>query len=327
MQPQVDFKPVDGAPNPLSLSNLDQLNAKGGTNVYLTSVDDVTKNPPWLTGVKPDASGKTNGATTSVVVVNTHADGIVDAFYFYFYSFNLGNKVLGQNLGNVSEFGVFFSLLETLPQILLENSNANSDCQCSMLATGKKMLRANCCIFLLTLFREHVMVRFKNGLPTSLWYSQHEYGEAFTYQAVEKQGARPVAYSATGSHANYATAGTHDHTIPGVNLPVGPLEDHTDKGTLWDPILSAYFFSYDGNSKAFTAYDNSAPTNFLKFVGRWGDRKYPDGDSRQKKFFNIDATAKYVDGPTGPEDKQLVRRNVCPDKQGFICVVRPILGP
>ena len=175
--------------------------------------------------------------------------------------------------------------------------------------------------------REHTMVRFKNGQPTALWYSQHSFGEAFTYQAVEKQGVRPVAYSATGSHANYATTGTHDHTIPGANLPRGALEDKTDKGTLWDPLLSAYFYSYDGNSKTFTAYDNAAPTNYLKFVGHWGDKLYPTSDPRQKKFFNIDATAKYVDGPTGPEDKQLVRSKVCPDKEGFICVVRPVLGP
>ena len=100
VQPKVDFKPVTGAPNPLSLDNLNQLNNLGGTNVFLTSNDDVTTNPAWLKGVKPDASGKTAGANTAAVVVNTHADGVVDAFYFYFYSYNLGNKVFGQNLGN-----------------------------------------------------------------------------------------------------------------------------------------------------------------------------------------------------------------------------------
>ena len=140
------------------------------------------------------------------------------------------------------------------------------------------------------------MVRFKNGVPDSLWYSQHSYGQAFTYNAVEKQGRRPIAYSGSGTHANYATAGTHDHTIPGANLPRGLLEDKTDKGTLWDPIQSAYFFSYDPNSKAFTPYDSTTPSNFLKFLGHWGDKQYPNSDRRQKKFFNIDATAKYVDG-------------------------------
>jgi hypothetical protein len=54
------------------------------------------------------------------------------------------------------------------------------------------------------------MIRFDHGLPQSIWYSQHEYGEAFTYDAVQKVGKRPIAFSAKGSHANYAVAGKHD---------------------------------------------------------------------------------------------------------------------
>lgn len=52
------------------------------------------------------------------------------------------------------------------------------------------------------------MIRFSNGTPQALWYSQHAGGEAFTYEATEKQGKRPVAYSAKGTHAVYAIAGS-----------------------------------------------------------------------------------------------------------------------
>lgn len=51
------------------------------------------------------------------------------------------------------------------------------------------------------------MIRFDNGVPQALWYSQHAGGEAFTYDATEKQGKRPIAYSANGSHAVYAVPG------------------------------------------------------------------------------------------------------------------------
>ncbi|KAI4237408.1 MAG: hypothetical protein L6R40_005900 [Gallowayella cf. fulva] len=242
-KPEVNFNVVNGAPDPLTLDNLASLNALGGTNVYLTSVDDVTKNPSWLRGVKPDGNGKTNGATSSAIIVNDQGSGNVDAYYMYFYAYNQGNTVFGQEIGDhVGDW-------------------------------------------------EHNMIRFKNGVPQAIWYSQHSYGEAFTYSAVEKQGQRPVAYSAKGTHATYATTGTHDHTIPGLNLPAGPIEDRCDQGTLWDPILSAYFYKYDAASDAFSAYDGTSPTNWLQYLGKWGDQQYPDSDPRQKKVLGISATA------------------------------------
>ncbi|KAL8901354.1 MAG: hypothetical protein Q9207_005233 [Kuettlingeria erythrocarpa] len=99
-KPQINFVEVAGAPNPLTLDNLASLNALGGQSVYLTSVDDITKNPAWLNGVKPDASGKTDGATSCAVIVNDHGAGNVDAYYMYFYAFDVGNTVLGQEVGN-----------------------------------------------------------------------------------------------------------------------------------------------------------------------------------------------------------------------------------
>jgi hypothetical protein len=54
-----------------------------GNDVYLTSNDDVTKNPEWIKGSKPDANGKTNNAITAAVIVNDKGNGNVDAFYMY----------------------------------------------------------------------------------------------------------------------------------------------------------------------------------------------------------------------------------------------------
>ena len=54
---------------------------------------------------------------------------------------------------------------------------------------------------------EHNAILFQDGTPQSVWFSQHSGGEAFTYDAVEKQGKRVVAYSARGTHANYAIDG------------------------------------------------------------------------------------------------------------------------
>ena len=117
---------------------------------------------------------------------------------------------------------------------------------------------------------------------------------------------------------------THDHTIPGLNLPFGLLlEDHCDQGILWDPTLSAYTYAYDAAANTFTPYDSSIPTNWLYFTGAWGDEQYPTSDPRQREILGISLTAKYQSGPTGPIDKQLNRTNVCPT--GETCIVSPVL--
>jgi hypothetical protein len=167
------------------------------------------------------------------------------------------------------------------------------------------------------------MVRFLNGEPQAIWYSQHANGQAFQYAAVEKtESGRPIAYSSKGSHANYGMGGTHDHTIPNFNLPGGVLEDYTNRGTYWDPLLASYYYKFDAGGNAFTPYDG-APTNWLYFNGRWGDQEYPTSDKRQVKLFG---QAKFSSGPTGPADKQLNREKICPEN-GKTCLLRSILVP
>ncbi|KAL1630667.1 hypothetical protein SLS54_000538 [Diplodia seriata] len=179
---------------------------------------------------------------------------------------------------------------------------------------------------------EHNMVRFENGVPKWVWYSQHANGQNFAYDILHKSGDRPINYVGNGTHANYAIPGGHDHTIPNLNLPAGLLLDHTegpdDGGLLWDPLLSAYFYNYTNatGTPTFTPLgDGSAPTSWLNFLGKWGDEEYPEDDDRQQLLFG-GAVAKYASGPTGPVDKQLDRKDVCPDN-GNLCIYRWILSP
>jgi len=264
-------------PAPLTLFNLDSLNTFGdnGLNVYLTSTVDVTTSPHWLEGTVPDTHGRTVGATSCAIIINDHGYGQLDAFYMYFYAYNLGNTVFYNELGD--HIGDW----------------------------------------------EHNMVRFVNGTPTHVWYSQHSNGQAYTYEAVEKSGNRPLSYSAMGSHASYATAGTHDHTIPDLNLPAGFLQDYTSKGTLWDPVLSAYFYNYSASTASFKSL-NGSPLGAMNYRGRWGDQQYPEEDTRQKYFFGW---WKFVGGPTGPWDKQLNRTKVCPEHRLAPCIIRESAGP
>ena len=97
----------------------------------------------WLFGKKV-RGGRSNAPATLVVVEKGH--GIVDAFWWYFYSFNLGNEVFGVRFGNhVGDW-------------------------------------------------EHMVVRFVNGTPTTVFFSEHENGVAYDYDAVEKIGKRVRCY-------------------------------------------------------------------------------------------------------------------------------------
>lgn len=93
-----------------------------------------------------------------------------------------------------------------------------------------------------------------------------------------------------------------------------------------DPTLSAYYYNYNASTSTFAAYDDSTPVDWLYFTGHWGDEQYPDSDPRQQTIFDISGLYKYTSGPTGPEDKQLNRTEVCPDN-GDACIVRTVLGP
>jgi hypothetical protein len=119
----------------------------------------------------------------------------------------------------------------------------------------------------------------------------------------------------------------HDHTIPNLNLFIGPLMDECDRGTLWDPVLSAYKYVFDRTTRHFAPADGgSDPVGFLRFNGRWGDQQYPPSDRRQRLILGIPGTAKFQNGPAGPAHKQLDRQKVCLDN-GQPCIVWPIRRP
>lgn len=223
-------------------------------------------------GHKPDESGYSSAP--AVLVVVDKGDGIVDAFWFFFYSYNLGQTVLGVRFGNhVGDW-------------------------------------------------EHCMIRFENGVPRGVFFSEHEGGQAYAFDAVERRGDRPVIYSAVGSHAMYALPGNHAYI-----LPFGLLKDVTDKGPLWDPALNNYAYHYDltkgeqedadpdvDEPEALTpaASNPHAPTSWFHFDGRWGDNVYSLADQRQWRLFG---QYHYVAGPDGPKFKTLARSKMCQRKQ------------
>ena len=236
---------------------------------------------------KPLPVGKSNAPVILVVVPK--GNGVVDAFWFFFYSFNLGQKVLNVRFGNhVGDW-------------------------------------------------EHTMIRFKHGKPQEVFLSEHDFGDAYAWHALEKyvpstdgsdtmigtwsnetaakRAKRPVVYSAVGSHAMYATPGLHPYI-----LPWGLLHDQTDRGPLWDPSLNAPSYTYDHKSKTVRASTRNpnVPISWFNYAGHWGDKYYPLSDPRQ---YRIAGQYHYVNGPTGPRFKNLGRKKVC-QAPGKKCNIR-----
>ncbi|CRG84637.1 Vacuolar protein sorting-associated protein 62 [Talaromyces islandicus] len=333
--PQLNYTPVQATWKHPSLHDLNELNRwEMGRNVFLTSNDNVEDRPTWLGGEvniprpvpdqpepeepvdgpvhdtdddrgkwydagdwaektgaridletsehsfhgdvtgelrkryvgKPVQGGRSEAP--AVLVLIDKGNDIVDAFWFYFYSYNLGNTVLNVRFGNhVGDW-------------------------------------------------EHCMVRFYKGRPKALFLSAHTAGEAFSYEAIEKQGKRPIIYSATGTHAMYATPGIHEYV-----LPWGLLHDQTDRGPLWDPLFNSHFYTYNYLTDTLRPSNLSplAPTEWFYFNGHWGDKFYPLGDQRQYRFAG---QYHYVNGPLGPRFKHLGRRKVCQGSYRKPCVIR-----
>ena len=291
--PNLNYTPILSRTDNLNLTNLDVLNEfDNGRFVYLKSDDNVEERPDWLGGQKniPDEPGEqtrphhphskpphapsqeppTGGRSSApaVLVTVNKGHGIVDAFWFYFYSYNLGNKVLNIRFGN--HIGDW----------------------------------------------EHSLIRFQHGKPKIVFFSEHFFGQAYTYDAVEKIGQRPVVYSAVGTHANYATTGLHPYI-----LPLGLLHDETDKGPLWDPAMNCMKYTYDVKNDTLTPdrRTSDAPTEWFFFNGHWGDKLYPLDDRRQYEFAG---QYHYVTGPLGPRFKHLGRRKVCQGPYKNECDVR-----
>lgn len=333
----LNFTELEGQPR--TLANLDQLNGEdhvgNGRHIYLQSEDDVERNPAWLSGrsnipngylahdgsddestvdsehrqtrpphrdlrrrrhqradqtpvaADPDqlpAFGRSKAP--AILIVVPKANGVVDAFWFFFYSFNQAPKFLNIQFGN--HIGDW----------------------------------------------EHTTMRFRNGVPESVACSEHFFGAAYAYSALEKylvndstgavlgtwsnrtallaEPKRPVIYSAAGSHAMYARPGQHPYI-----LPFHLLRDTTDRGPLWDPTRNLQAYTYTGGVLRAATRNPRSPTGWFDFDGRWGDKYYLLSDRRQYRFAN---QYHYLSGPWGPKYKNLMRESVCqrPEK----CVVK-----
>ncbi|EAQ85611.1 hypothetical protein CHGG_06864 [Chaetomium globosum CBS 148.51] len=211
---------------------------------------------------KPGPSGYSKAP--AVLILVDKGAGIVDAFWFFFYSYNLGQT---------------------------------------------------------------------HGIPRAMFLSEHAGGKAYLWKALEKRAqkggkpARPVIYSAVGSHAMYASPGMHPYV-----LPFKMLKDITDKGPLWDPSLNnyAYWYDYEVNRDEEKNFNPSKIrtkphtcsvrtldlTDFVGSIsrGQWGRRHLPPERPGGQVAGCLGEYPLHHEGRSGPKAKRLDRRKAfhCP---------------
>lgn len=251
--------------------------------------DNKDKDPsaPGGPGHPPEQpSGRS--AAPAVLVVVDKGSGVVDAFWFFFYSYNLGQTVLRIRFGNhVGDWEHCMVRFEAgVPRAVFLSEHAGGQA-----------------------YAWHAM---EKRLVNATTDAEPRMGEE------RRKVLRPVVYSAVGSHAMYPAPGAHPYV-----LPFGLLADETDKGPLWDPAANAYAYHYDytagvdnpeGLEPAATNPD--AATDWFHFDRPWGDELYPLRDERQWRLFG---QYHYITGPRGPKFKNLARRKVCQNER---CNVR-----
>ncbi|CDK29297.1 unnamed protein product [Kuraishia capsulata CBS 1993] len=259
---------VPGGESPLKLQQLEELDkhiVDYDTAIFMTADSDFDKDPEWITGkhnIPNVYDGAIEDAPATLIVVDK-GNGWVDAYWFFFYSFNLGPFVMG-----CGPYG-----------------NHVGDW-------------------------EHTLVRFYNGEPKIVWMSAHGGGGTYFYDNLEKLETapkRPVIFSARGTHANYAAVGQHSH-----DLPYSMLSDFADRGPLWDPSRNYLAYTWDGTN---LSYGNGSEYGreerlgkWLSFTGHWGDNDMDPKDPRQHWS---PWQWKYIEGPTGPITKNLLRVAPC----------------
>ena len=263
---------------------------------FLSSAPDPHIAPSEAKHLRPGYS-----PAPAVLVVVEKPNNITDAFWFFFYSFNLGNTVFnvrfGNHVGDWEHTLIRFQNGKPIEAFLSEHNFGSS----YTFQALEKHLEPD---------DENLERGRKANRPTAKgkWKAD-----------------RPIVYSGIGTHAMYATPGRHTYV-----LPFGLLHDETSRGPLWDPTLNLLSYTYtlpslDSPTASLipdVRRNQNAPTGWFFFNGHWGDKGYEMEDPRQYEFVG---QKHYVSGPIGPKFKALGRKHICPSYEGK-CLVRDVRG-
>jgi hypothetical protein len=250
---------------------------------------------------KPDASGYSPAPAILILVDKGH--GIIDAFWFYFYSYNLGTTVLnirfGNHVGDWEHSLVRFH--DGVPKAVFFSAHSGGTAfSFDSVEKGKGEGREGRPV-LYSAFGSHAMYAMPGSHPYVLPFG-------ILADVTDKGPMWDPALNYLAYH--YSTPITHD--VDAKLAPEPFLETHL---SLRDNKDEDIFSVMERKETLVPAASNpNAPTNWFWFNGHWGDKFYELGDERQWRFVG---QYHYVNGPLGPRYKNLGRSKVC--QSGLTC--------
>jgi hypothetical protein len=247
---------------------------------------------------KPDPSGRSRAP--AVLILIDKGNDILDAFWFYFYSYNLGTTVLNIRFGNhVGDWE--HSLIrfhKGVPKAVFFSAHSGGTAYTyKSVEKGKGKGREGRPV-LYSAVGSHAMY----AMP-----GKHPYVLPFGLLAdVTDKG--PLWDPTLNYYAyHFNTSLTHDVDAKLVT------PTHIQGSPSAQSIRSLrVHHSSDAFSPA--SRNPNAPTSWFWFKGHWGDKFYELSDERQWRFAG---QYHYVNGPFGPRYKNLGRSRVC--QSGMKC--------
>lgn len=246
---------------------------------------------------KPLPSGRSPAPAILILVDKGH--GILDAFWFYFYSYNLGTTVMTMRFGNhIGDWE--HSLIRFhhgVPKAVFFSAHSGGTAfSYNSVEKGEGPGREGRPI-LYSALGSHAMY----AMPGT-----HPYVLPFGLLAdVTDKG--PLWDPTLNYYAfHYNTSITHN-----VDAKILPSPNTFTSQSVEDSIAQEQLMR-DTFEPA--ANNPNAPTSWFWYTGHWGDKFYELGDWRQWRFVG---QYHYVNGPLGPRFKNLGRSKVC--QSGWSC--------
>ena len=282
------YGPGQKVANPISPSSFRVQNTNPRRPLRKSRRDQSIIMPPNLP--QPSPSGRSPAPAILILVDKGH--GILDAFWFYFYSYNLGTTVLNIRFGNhVGDWE--HSLIRFhngIPKAVFFSAHSGGTAYTyGAVEKGKGPGREGRPV-LYSAFGSHAMYAMPGKQPYILPFG-------LLADVTDKGPLWDPTLNYYAYHLN--TSATHDQDAESTLRATSNLPLSTRRESLQP-----------------ASRNPAAPTGWFWFTGHWGDKFYELWDWRQWRFVG---QYHYVNGPLGPRFKNLGRSKVC--QSGLTCTI------